>query len=76
MSFDTKIADYLDQTLEPVLEEIQFPATVPIDGVLLSIAVFMLSPSDTRLRNTVIVGGIHYVFHDYQARRQARVNKL
>ncbi len=36
---------------------------IPTDGVLLSLACWFLSPPETRLRNTIIVGGIHYLFH-------------
>ena len=39
------------------------PPGVPLDGVVISALVFFLSPKGDRIRNTVIVGGAHWLIH-------------
>lgn len=36
---------------------------IPTDGVAITVATFLLSPPETRFRNALIVGGIHYLLH-------------
>ena len=36
----------------------------PLDGWLVGIATYFLSPPETRLRNVVAVGTIHFVVHE------------
>lgn len=40
-----------------------FGVEIPLDGLAVSVATFMLSPDQTRIRNTIIIAGIHGVLH-------------
>ncbi len=36
---------------------------IPVDGVVLSILTYYLSPSEDKIRNTLIIGGSHGLLH-------------
>lgn len=36
---------------------------VPLDGLAVAGLVYILSPSSQKIRNTMIIGGAHYVIH-------------
>jgi len=40
---------------------------VPIDGIMISLATFLISDKH-RFRNALVVGGLHAVFHDMAAK--------
>lgn len=37
---------------------------IPLDGVAVAALVFFLSPKKDKLRNTLLVGGTHYIIHE------------
>jgi hypothetical protein len=37
----------------------------PIDGIAVTIATYILSPAKDKMRNTIIVGGLHGALHNY-----------
>ena len=37
---------------------------IPLDGVAVSIATYILSPPKDKIRNTVIIGVTHYIIHE------------
>jgi hypothetical protein len=37
---------------------------IPLDGVAVVATVYMLSPKEKKLQNSLIVGGIHYFIHE------------
>lgn len=39
---------------------------IPIDGLAVSIAAFALSPDETRVRNTIVIAGLHGFLHPYE----------
>jgi hypothetical protein len=43
-----------------------FGIEIPIDGLAVTIASFILSPDETRIRNTIIIAGLHGVLHPYE----------
>lgn len=43
-----------------------FDVEIPIDGLAVTLATFILSPSDLRLRNTVVIAAIHGYLHPYE----------
>lgn len=48
--------------IAPTLHKI-VPNAIPIDGLFITVATFLLSPPETRLRNAAIVGGVHWALH-------------
>lgn len=40
------------------------PETTPLDGVLVSLAIYLLSPKEDKMKNTFIVGAIHGYVHE------------
>lgn len=39
------------------------------DGIVISIAVYFLSPEGDKLRNVLVIGGLHGLLHDYAAHK-------
>ena len=39
---------------------------IPIDGLAVTLATFMLSDDDHRIRNTIIIAGLHGALHPYE----------
>ncbi len=37
----------------------------PIDGIVITIATYILSPPKDKMRNTLIIGGLHGSLHNY-----------
>jgi hypothetical protein len=37
---------------------------VPLDGVAVALLVYTMSPPKDKLRNTLLVGGVHYFIHE------------
>jgi hypothetical protein len=37
--------------------------TVPLDGVVITLATWFLSPVETRLRNSLVIGALHGGLH-------------
>lgn len=37
---------------------------IPLDGVAVAGLVYFLSPPKDKLRNTILVGGVHYFIHE------------
>ena len=36
---------------------------IPIDGIAVTILAYYLSPSEDKIRNTLIIGGTHFALH-------------
>jgi hypothetical protein len=43
-----------------------FDIEIPLDGLAITLATFLLSPDDLRLRNTIIIAAIHGTLHPYE----------
>lgn len=39
---------------------------IPLDGLAITLATFLLSPDDLRLRNTIVIAAIHGYLHPYE----------
>jgi hypothetical protein len=37
--------------------------TIPLDGAVITIATWFLSPQETRVRNTIVIGVLHGALH-------------
>ena len=37
---------------------------IPFDGVVITILTFVLSPSEDKIKNSVMIGGAHYLLHN------------
>ena len=44
---------------------------VGIDGVAITLLTYMLSPREDKIRNSVIIGGVHGVLHYYTCKVQS-----
>ncbi len=38
--------------------------SIPFDGVVINILTFILSPPEDKIKNSVIIGGAHYLLHN------------
>lgn len=39
---------------------------IPLDGLAITLATFLLSPDDLRLRNTIVIAAIHGYLHPFE----------
>lgn len=56
--------------VDSVLDKINFPESIPFDGAVITLATVFLSPPGYRIRNTVVIGGLHGLFHHFAHERE------
>ena len=49
---------------------------IPVDGIAVSILAYYLSPSEDKIRNTLIIGGSHGLLHMATCRVQMQDNLI
>ncbi len=47
---------------------------IPIDGLAVTLATFILSPDDTRIRNALVVAALHWFLHPYEINHEISDN--
>lgn len=57
----SSLRNTLDSYIVPVQRQL---GSIPLDGLVISALTFFLSPPNDRIRNTLIVGGAHYLIHE------------
>ncbi len=49
---------------------------IPLDGVVITILAYVLSPQEDKLRNSIIIGGAHGLLHFYTCKIQTEDNLI